>query len=135
MLGIGVGWMREESDVVGVPFDRRGKRTDEFVGAMRSLWSQDLASFHGEHISFAGARSYPKPVQAGRQVPIIVGGSGPAAARRAGRIGDGYYPIAPTVEVLAGQIELMQSAAKESDRDPADIEISTKAQCWNPSTS
>jgi len=127
MLGIGVGWMREEADVVGVPFDGRGERTDEFVGAMRSLWSEDISSFHGQHVTFGGARSFPKPVQTGRRVPIIVGGSGPAAARRAGRIGDGYYPIAPTVDVLAAQIELMRSAAKEADRDPDEVEVSTMA--------
>jgi probable F420-dependent oxidoreductase len=127
MLGIGVGWMREESDVVGVPFHRRGKRTDEFVGAMRSLWTQDVSSFRGEDVHFVQARSFPKPVQVGRRVPIIVGGSGPAAALRAGRIGDGYYPIAPSVEALADQITLMRAAAREADRDPGEIEISTMA--------
>lgn len=125
MLGVGVGWMPEEADVVGVPFTGRGRRTEEYIGAMRALWADDVAAFDGEHVHFAGARSYPKPVQPGRRVPMIIGGSGPAAARRAGRLGDGYYPIAPTVEALADQIALMHAAAKDAGRSPADIEIST----------
>lgn len=127
MLGIGVGWMPEEADVVGVPFAGRGRRTDEYIGAMRALWAEDNASYRGQHVHFDGARSYPKPVQPGRRVPVVIGGSGPAAARRAGRIGDGYYPIAPTVDALADQIALMHAAAREAGRDPADIEISTMA--------
>jgi probable F420-dependent oxidoreductase len=127
MLGIGVGWMREEADVVGVPFDGRGRRAEEYVGAMRALWSQDVAAFEGEHVSFTGARSFPKPVQKDRRVPVIIGGSGPSAARRAGRIGDGYYPIAPTVDALAGQVGLMRAAAEGAGRDPAEVEVSTMA--------
>lgn len=127
MLGVGVGWMPEEAEVVGVPFTGRGRRTDEYIEAMRALWAEDVASFDGEHVRFAGARSYPKPVQPGRRVPVIIGGSGPAAARRAGRIGDGYYPIAPTVEALADQIALMHAAAREAGRDPAHVEVSTMA--------
>jgi probable F420-dependent oxidoreductase len=127
MLGIGVGWMREEADAVGVPFAGRGRRAEEYVGAMRALWSADVSSFDGEHVRFAGVRCFPKPVQKDRRVPVIIGGSGPAAARRAGRIGDGYYPIAPTVEELARQIGLMRSAAREAGRDPAEVEVSTMA--------
>ncbi|MDT7623032.1 MAG: hypothetical protein QOF99_3933 [Pseudonocardiales bacterium] len=125
MLGVGVGWMREEADAVGVPFDGRGARTEEFVAAMRALWTGDAASYRGEHVAFERARSYPKPVQPGRRVPVVVGGSGMAAARRAGRIGDGYYPIAPTVELLAEQIAVMRKAARQAGRDPAEIEVST----------
>jgi probable F420-dependent oxidoreductase len=124
VLGIGAGWMREESDAVGVPFDARGQRMEEFVGALRALWRDDVATFHGEHVSFAGARSYPKPVQ-DRTVPIVVGGSGIVAAKRAGRLGDGYYPIAGTVEDLSELIGVMRRAAREAGRDPADVEIST----------
>ena len=127
MLGVGAGWMPEEADVVGVPYAERGRRTDEYIGAMRALWADDAASFHGDHVNFDRARLYPKPVQAGRQVPVIIAGSGPAAARRAGRIGDGYFPIAPTIEALADQIAIMQAAAKDAGRSSSDIEISVLA--------
>jgi probable F420-dependent oxidoreductase len=124
LLGVGVGWMREESDAIGAPFDQRAARMEEFIAAMRALWREDEPTYAGEHVRFTGARCHPKPVHE-RRVPIIVGGSGGAAARRAGRLGDGYYPIAPTVDRLAEQIAIMGSSARESGRDPDDIEITT----------
>jgi probable F420-dependent oxidoreductase len=127
VLGVGVGWMREESEVVGLPFHNRGRRTDELIRAIRTIWANDVASFYGEGTRFSGARSFPKPMQDNRQVPIVVGGSGPAAARRAGRLGDGYYPIAPTIESLAEQIGMMRKAAEDAGRDPDTVDITTLA--------
>ena len=125
ILGVGVGWMREESEAIGVPFDARGTRMEEFIGAVRALWESDRASFAGAHARFSGARCYPKPVQAGSTVPIVVGGSGMVAAKRAGRLADGYYPIAPTVEALTELITVMRRAATEAGREPDDVEVST----------
>jgi probable F420-dependent oxidoreductase len=126
-LGVGVGWMREEAEILGAPWETRGPRTEEYVAALRALWQQDRASYHGEHVSFEAARSYPKPAAAGHTVPIVIGGSSLAAARRAGRLGDGFYPIAPTLEGLALQIETMRAAARTASRNPDEIEISTMA--------
>ena len=72
LLGIGVGWLREEFDAIGVPFDDRGRRTDEYVAVMRELWRADMPSFHGEFVNFDGAYCRPQPVNG--SVPIIVGG-------------------------------------------------------------
>ena len=94
MLGVGVGWLEEEFDAIGVPFAERAARTDENVAALRELWGADEPTFNGEFISFDKAKSYPKPAQG--QIPIVVGGHTKPAARRAGRLGDGFFPASTT---------------------------------------
>jgi probable F420-dependent oxidoreductase len=118
-LGVGIGWLREEFEAIGVPFPERVERTEEHVAALRALWSQD-ESFEGRFTSFHQARSYPKPVQPGG-VPIVIGGHTKAAARRAGRIGDGFFPA--RADSLAELIEECRAAAKDAGRDPDAIEI------------
>lgn len=124
LLGIGVGWMAEEARALGVPFTDRGARTEEFIAAMRALWTSDLSAFDGRHASFQRVRSYPKPVARNRRIPVIVGGGGPIGARRAGRIGDGYYPFHTTLDDLAGLLGVMRTAAVDAGRDPDDVEVS-----------
>lgn len=118
MLGIGVGWMREEFDAIGASFDDRGARTDEYVAAMRELWTADSPTFHGDFINFDNTYCRPQPAQ--ESVPIIIGGDSKIAARRAGRLGDGYFPArgAP-VELF----DLVRSTAEEHGRDPDAIEF------------
>ena len=89
-LGIGIGWSQEEFDALGVPFRRRGARTDEYVLAMRALWRQDPASFTGEFVNFADISVNPKPVRDGAY-PSSLGVTVIAALRRAARTGDGWY--------------------------------------------
>lgn len=122
MLGIGVGWLEEEFDALGVPFQGRGRRADEYVGAMRALWTQDEPAFSGEFVDFAGAKMWPKPVQEGG-VPIVVGGHTDAAARRAGRLGDGFFPGRSKPETLEHLVGVMREAADEAGRDPETIEL------------
>lgn len=122
-LGIGVGWLREEFDALGVPFERRGARTDEYVAAMRTLWAGDDASFRGKFVSFEGMSCNPKPVRG--TVPILVGGHSEQAARRAGRLGDGFFPATGMQGPVEPLIALMRRAAAEAGRDPARIEITT----------
>ena len=83
ILGIGVGWPAEEFEVLGADFPTRAARTDEYVAAMRALWSQDAPTFEGEFVRFKGAYCRPQPPNG--TVPIVVGGHTKAAARRAGR--------------------------------------------------
>ncbi|MSO77435.1 MAG: LLM class F420-dependent oxidoreductase [Alphaproteobacteria bacterium] len=120
LLGIGVGWLREEFEALGVPFARRGRRADEYVAAMRELWSADKPTFKGEFVSFANAYCRPRPVK--KRVPIIIGGHSEAAAKRAGRIGDGFFPArgAP-----ADLIAMVRQSATSHGRDPTQIEITT----------
>jgi probable F420-dependent oxidoreductase len=122
LLGIGVGWLAEEFATLGVPFEDRGARTDDYVAAMRALWSQDRASYQGRFVSFRDV--FCRPLPPGRRIPIVVGGDTKAAARRAGRLGDGYFPArgAP-----ADLFDEMRRSAAEAGRNPADIEITVAA--------
>ena len=122
-LGIGVGWMREELEAVGVDFDSRGRRTDELIDALRTVWSSDEATFKGEFFSFERAISKPAPAQADG-IPIHIGGHSKAAARRAGRVGDGFQPLGLDGDLLAERLDLMRASAVEAGRDPDRIELS-----------
>jgi probable F420-dependent oxidoreductase len=126
ILGIGVGWMKEEADAVGTPFADRAGRIDEHVAAMRALWRDDVATFDGRWTQFTNVRSRPLPARP-EGVPIMVGGHSPAAARRAGRLGDGFYPLGVDADGLERLLGIMASAATEAGRDPSLIEITTGA--------
>lgn len=120
-LGIGIGWLAEEFRAIGVPFEERVDRTEEYVNALRALWSQD-ETFDGKFTSFTRARSNPKPVQEGG-IPIVVGGHTKAAARRAGRIGNGFFPA--RAGNMGELIAECRKAAEGAGRDPDAIEITT----------
>lgn len=120
-LGIGVGWLREEFDAIGVPWERRGARNDEYIAAMRALWAGPHAEFHGEFVDFLPVTCSPRPVQA--SIPILVGGDTPAALRRAVRIADGYFPGESDPQKLRALITDLRLAAEQYGRDPHEIEI------------
>jgi probable F420-dependent oxidoreductase len=120
-LGIGVGWLQEEFDAIGVPFDERGKRADDHVAAMRALWTQDKATYQSDYISFTDAISRPQPTQ--NPVPITIGGHSKIAARRAGRLGNGFFPGRGDHEELAELFDIVRSTAVEHGRDPDAIEL------------
>jgi probable F420-dependent oxidoreductase len=122
-LGIGVGWLEEEFDALGVPFEDRGRRTDDYVAALRSLWTEPESTHVGEYSSFERVMSYPKPVRG--SVPVVVGGHTDVAARRAGRLGDGFFPA--KTERLSELVEVMRTSAVRAGRDPDAIEITTGA--------
>lgn len=121
ILGVGVGWLAEEFQALGVPFEGRGRRTDEYVAALRELWTSAEPTYDGEFVRFEKALSEPKPRQ--RPVPIHIGGHTEAAARRAGRIGDGFVPARP--KDLGRLLDVMRAAAEEAGRDPDAIEVTT----------
>lgn len=121
-LGVGLGWLREESEALGIPFEKRGARADEFIPAMRALWRDPVASFAGEHVRFENVKCSPRPVRPDG-VPILVGGHSEAAARRAGRLGDGFIPLSGGLEELASLRKVMEQAAREAGRDPSAVEL------------
>jgi probable F420-dependent oxidoreductase len=121
-LGIGVGWLREEAEAVGTSFDDRGARTDDYIEAMRVLWRDPEPTYHGAFVDFDRAKSNPKPAQPGG-VPILVGGHSAAAARRAGRLGDGYFPIGLRHDDFTGRLDELRAAARDAGRDPDAIEL------------
>ncbi len=125
-LGIGVGWLREEFDALGIPWERRGKRTDEYVAAMRTLWTGELVAHEGEFVNFANVSSNPRPQQ--ENIPIVVGGHSEAAAKRAGRLGDGFFPGRGSVEELKASFELVRQTAQDYGRDPSAIEFTAGSE-------
>ncbi|MCP9274637.1 LLM class F420-dependent oxidoreductase [Mycolicibacterium arenosum] len=131
-LGIGVGWSREEFDALGVPFSRRGARTDEYVAALRTLWRDDVASFDGEFVEFDSVRVHPKP--AAGTIPVIVGGNGDAALRRVARSGDGWYGFnLDGVAEVADRIAELTRQCDHVDRSIADLHCAVALQ--SPSVS
>ncbi len=120
-LGLGVGWLEEEFKALGVPWERRGARNDEYIAAMRALWAGPHAEFHGEFVDFAPVTCSPRPVQ--RSIPVLVGGDTDAAIQRAVRLADGYFPGEGDADRLADLIKRLRTAAERADRDPDSIEI------------
>jgi probable F420-dependent oxidoreductase len=126
LVGVGVGWLREEYDAVGIPFDGRGERADEYLAAMRTLWTHWPATFHGERVSFDAVHVEPRPVRAGG-IPVVIGGHSPAAVRRAARFGDGLYPLGVDLAGMAGLIARLGTECAALGRDPAEVELTARA--------
>ena len=130
VLGAGVGWMREEFEALNLPpehFEHRGSVTNEYLRAMKEMWTNSgPSSFHGEYVQFQNVGAYPKPAQQGG-IPIVVGGNGINAWRRASRWGDGYHAAFQSVESLAYEVEGVREACRRDRRDPDELEISMLA--------
>jgi probable F420-dependent oxidoreductase len=124
-LCVGVGWLREEIEACGAAFDSRGRRADEQIQVLRQLWADnpDGVSHHGEFYDFDDVMCYPKPVAA-HGIPVHIGGHSRAAARRAGRLGDGFQPLGVGGGELATLVEVMRVAAEDAGRDPDTLELS-----------
>ena len=124
-LCVGVGWLREEIEACGAGFESRGRRADEQIQVLRALWADhpDGVDHHGEFYAFENAMCYPKPVAA-QGVPIHVGGHSRLAARRAGRLGDGFQPLGVAGGELATLVEVMRVSAEDAGRDPDALELS-----------
>ena len=122
-LCVGMGWLREEIEACGAAFSSRGRRADEQLEVMRLLWENrpDGASFSGEFFEFDHAACYPKPTQ---WVPIHIGGHSRAAARRAGRLGDGFQPLGVGGSELIELIGIMRDEAGSAGRDQDALELS-----------
>jgi len=129
LLGVGLGWQREEFAAVSVPYAERGKRLDEGIDAIRILWRDRVATYNGAYYQFNRVYSDPKPANPAG-VPILVGGSTDVAARRAGRVGDGFFPHAISPDDFALRIETMRQAAREAGRDPSSIELTVSPTSW-----
>ena len=121
-LGVGLGWFREEFEAIGVGFDDRVERFEECVGVLRALWSGE-ETYTGKYHRLRDARCYPKPVRPGG-IPLIMGGHSVAAARRAGRLADGFFPA---VADPAPMFAECRRAAAEAGRDPGEIELYAEA--------
>ncbi|MGH8011499.1 MAG: LLM class F420-dependent oxidoreductase [Candidatus Binataceae bacterium] len=121
-LGVGIGWSEEEFAALGVPFERRGQRTTEYIEVMRKLWSEPASSFDGEFVRFAGVRSFPKPSQSGG-VPVIFGGESVPALKRVAKHGNGWFGVKLTPAQAATKIAMLRSLLEQEGRDYRGIEI------------
>jgi probable F420-dependent oxidoreductase len=124
ILGIGVGWLEEEFQALGIPFEERAARTSEMVRAMRSLWKDEAEPFRGKFHRWEKLESHPKPVQK-PGVPIVVGGHTELAARRAARYGDGFFPGVAELDKLDWLLGVMREECKKIGRDPKSIEVTS----------
>lgn len=132
-LGIGIGWSREEFDALGVPFERRGARTAEYVTAMRTLWRDDLASFDGEFVSFDRVRVNPKPLRE-RRIPVVIGGNSDAALRRVATWGDGWYGFnVDDVSAVAERLSRLRILCAEAGRDVGELRTAVALRDPEPS--
>ena len=130
VVGIGVGWMPEEFEALGLPpFEERGAVTDEYLRAFKELWTSDNPSFQGKYVRFDNISFLPHPVQKPHP-PIWVGGESRPALRRTAELANGWYPLGgnpiypvDTPEQLAAAIQRLTAYALRFDRDPAEIEV------------
>ena len=136
-LGIGVGWLEEEFVALNSPpFNQRGKVTDEYLRAIKELWTSDDPTFDGEYCRFSNVKMSPKPVQKPHP-PIWVGGQSRAAIRRAVEHGNAWHPVGATPatplepEELAENIDYMHRHAEHIGRDPAEVEVAMKAPLYD----
>lgn len=120
-LGVGGGWLREEFEALGADFRTRAARLEEYIGAMRALWASDKATFDGQYVSFQDLQMSPRPP--GGAVPVIVGGHTEAAAKRAGRIGDGFFPAKGTPDEIERLFDAARASAQAADRDPDALDL------------
>jgi probable F420-dependent oxidoreductase len=117
ILGIGAGWAKQEFDALGIPFHQRGAMTNDYLVAMKTAWSHDVASYEGRFVSFKDVHTAPRPVRAPHP-PIWVGGASDAALYRAVRYGDGWHPIRIRVDWLRDQGLPRLRQIAESERRP-----------------
>lgn len=114
LFGLGVGYLEPEMTACSTPMGRRGARSDEYLAAMRTLWSGDAVSFEGEFVRFDGVTANPKPAQA--DLHTVIGGHSDAAARRAVTLANGWYGFMRDLETTAGDIDRLRHQAEEHGR-------------------
>jgi probable F420-dependent oxidoreductase len=124
VLGVGLGWSREEFAALGVAFARRGERTEQYVQAMRALWRDDPTSFDSEFVRFDAVRMHPKPGN-GSSIPVVLGGNSDSALRRVAAWADGWYGFnLDSVAHVADRMEFLRSAVRAAGRDPGELHCS-----------
>ena len=122
ILGVGIGWLAEEFQALGIPFAHRAQRTREYIEAMRKLWGDDSSTYRGEFVNFENARSYPKPIRRGK-LPVWFGGESVPALRRVAEYGDGWFGLNISPAEAQSKIKRLEQLLRESGRQRSDVEI------------
>jgi len=123
MFGVGIGYLKPEFDALGVPFDDKGARTEEYLRAMLAIWTMDQPRYAGRFISYGGVQARPQPVQKPHP-PVVFGGRTDAAYSRAARLASGWYGFALDVEGAKKSIAGLRAACERKNRRFEDLEIS-----------
>ncbi|WP_406286717.1 TIGR03619 family F420-dependent LLM class oxidoreductase [Embleya sp. NBC_00896] len=125
VLGVGIGWAEQEFAALKVDYAERGRITDEYLAALRTLWTEDIATFEGTHVSFRDVQTAPRPSQSPHP-PIWIGGNSPAAIRRAVRHGDTWHPLGVTTAWLEKQgLPALRQAAEQAGRPTPTVALRT----------
>jgi probable F420-dependent oxidoreductase len=126
-LGVGIGWLREEFQAAGTPFERRGARFDDYVQAMRKIWSGETVEHKSDFLDWTGFKSYPVPIQ--KPFPVVIGGTKGKAFERTARYGNGWFAPTASTEDLAPMLGKLDKACSDVGRDRAEIEVTAM---WFP---
>jgi probable F420-dependent oxidoreductase len=121
-FGIGIGWLREEFDALGIPFERRADRTRECVEVMKTLWCDEVSKYHGEFYSFPEVLQNPKPVQKPHP-PLFFGGESDAALRRVATLGQGWFGYNLTADALAKRLARLDTILADAGRKRSEIQV------------
>ncbi len=122
VVGTGAGWLVPEFQALGVPFEERGKRTDEYLRVIRNLWETETSSFTGEYKRYSNMRMFPKAAPGRRgTIPIWVGGNGPASIRRAAELGDGWHPINLSPAEFAEHVARYRARCERMGKTPGPV--------------
>ncbi|MGO9059796.1 MAG: LLM class F420-dependent oxidoreductase [Candidatus Binataceae bacterium] len=122
VVGIGIGWLEEEFQAMGISWARRSDRTRDYVAAMRRLWGDEVSAFNGEFARFANVRSFPKPV-AGERLPVVVGGNTLPALRRVAEYGNGWFGLNLSPEETAEKLNQLRQLMAAKNRKLEELEI------------
>ena len=123
MLGVGIGWLREEFEALGVPFEKRGARFDDYVTAMRKVWAGGVVEHDSEFIQWHGFKSYPLPVQ--DPFPVVMGGATGKIYERIAKYGNGWFAPINQPDALQAALTDLRAACDAENRDMSEIEITT----------
>ena len=130
-LGVGIGWSEDEFAALGIPFARRGQRTAEYLAAMRTLWTDDVASFRGEFTRFQSVRVNPKPVR-DRSIPVVFGGNGDASLSRVATMGDGWYGFNLEAARVADRVAVLAEQCERRDRGLHELTVAVALADGSP---
>ncbi|MGA1371212.1 MAG: LLM class F420-dependent oxidoreductase [Pseudomonadales bacterium] len=121
-FGIGIGWLAEEFEALGVPFSERAARCEDYIAAMKALWTQPIAEYAGKFVQIGRAWFNPKPVQTPHP-PVIIGGESAAALARVAAFGDGWYGFDLTPDTLSAHLRALDTQLAAAGRRRADVQI------------
>ncbi len=126
LLGVGAGWAAEQFQAMGTPFARRGARMDDYIAAMKKVWSEGVVEHKSEFLDWSGFKSYPLPIQRPHP-PIYIGGAAPGALRRVVTHGDGWLAGYQPPAEMAQTCRTLAALARQQGREPASIDL---AMIW-----